>query len=174
MTKFFIKKEALRIRPASLMLRQVNTLEALKITEAEAAVFKDYLYLSFQEALAYFGADRKLSFGKDYKGYLVIWHSNVPEVNYLTEGKILLETDLHAFSYENRYHIRNGCKMRVEGGDLLYVWCPYNCSGEITCKEKIAEALTKKQPIVELEDDEIENLKTYLGYKSFNRFFIKF
>ncbi|MBR6409719.1 MAG: hypothetical protein IKS23_05740 [Alphaproteobacteria bacterium] len=177
MDKFFIKKEALKIRPASLMLRLPNTLEAIKITEAEAMVFKDYLYRSFDDALAHFGAERKLSFGDVYKGYLVIWHTNIAEVNYMEKGRIVLETNIHALHGESRYHVRNGCYisdyMKVEGGNLFYVWTPYCSSGEIICKDKIAEALKEKRPVIELEYDEIENLKTYLGVKYFYRFFIK-
>ncbi len=173
MAKFFIKTEALRIRPASRMLQQSGILEAIKISEAEAAVFKDYAYRSFEDALNYFGVGRRLFFGEEYKGYVAFWHRTIPEVNYMTGGKILLETDMPAFTSENRYLIRNGRFMRIEGGELLYVWSFYSCSGEVICKEKVAEALMLERPMVELEDDEVENLKTYLGCNYFNRFFIK-
>ena len=148
MKKLFIKKRALLIRRASLALRKSGKLEAIKLTPQQAYEFINK-FRSFDEAVDYYGAHNVLLIGEPYTGYLLKWNI-VPEVNFLTGGRLLLETERSLFNPELDKLIDEHRYLRVEKGDLQYVWDFYGCSDEMlsSVKEKIVKTLVSDDYIV--------------------------
>ena len=168
--KLRVKKDALRIRQASLILDKPYTLQAVKISEPQAAVFRDNM--NFEFVLALYGKENRLQVGEEYSGYVVIMHNGVPEVNYMTGGKIILETEKPIWNYNIAKFVEKGHYMRVEGGALQYVWAFNCCSNELmySVKLKLTHALLHSIS-VELTDEENDNLHRYLG-EYYQKFFI--
>ena len=188
-----IKKGALRIRQASLVLDTRKTLQAVKLNETEAfspevfsKKFKDYPLV------------KRLEFGEKYEGYIAIWHLGRPEINFL-RGTLELQTERAIWNTWINDLVREERYLRVDGS-LEYVWAFADCSSEMmdtvkeklttalrmfadcssemmdTVKEKLTtalrmSALTGDDPIARLTDEEDANLKKYLGSSYYKAFF---
>jgi|GEM_PF-4551096 len=166
-----IKKGALRIRQASLVLDTRKTLLAVKLTEAEAfspevfsKKFKDY------------PLGKRLEFREKYEGYIAIWHLGRPEINFL-RGSLELETERAIWNTRINDLVREERYLRVDGS-LEYVWAFADCSSEMmdTVKEKLTaalrmSALTGSDAIATLTDEEDMNLRKYLGSSYYKAFF---
>jgi len=170
MKQIIVKKNALHVRSNRyLLLDKPATLEAVKISDAQAAVFKNNL--NFDLLLSLYGEGNQLRLGEEYTGYVVIIHKNSPELYHLN-GKLLIEGQMAIFNTELNPFIETRRVLKVEGS--LESVVAFNCCSNnllYSAKMKLTDGLLYNKPI-ELTDEEDKNLREFFRGR-YSQFFLE-
>lgn len=179
MKKLRINRRQLEIRCAQ---PTAEKFQIMKLTMAQAMTCKTSEFSSWEEVLARYGKENLLHEGEEYYGYVLVWRRwGKAEVNALY-GSLRVERDPVSVYWADPVYkeaFKHGELLSVSAGgegqcfgSLFYVWTFRDCRFDERISKKIADALTAEVPVVSLSDDEVREIKEYLG-GYYRRFFIE-
>lgn len=179
MKKLRINRKQLEIRRAQMTAEKF---QIMKLTTAQAMTCKTSEFSSWEEVLARYGKENLLHEGEEYYGYVLVWRRwGKAEVNALY-GSLRVERDPVSVYWADPVYkeaFKHGELLSVSAGgegqcfgSLFYIWTFRDCRFDERISKKIADALTAEVPVVSLSDDEVREIKEYLG-GYYRRFFIE-
>ncbi len=160
--------KTLRINKTKLEFRRaeniVENFQILKISEMEALTCNCHEFKSWKDVINRYGSANLLREGEKYYGYALVWRRSGAEVNKIY-GALHIERNPDSVYWASPVYkeaFKRGALL--DSGILMTaVWTFADCCFDERICKKICNALRSSDPVVSLSDDELKEIKEYLG-----------